>query len=227
MAAETKVKLPSGHNDLAAGAKLFQNNCALCHGPKGEGGRGPVLSRPKLPRAPDDATLVKVIEDGIRGTEMPGADVMSEREIRQTAAFVRSLGKVVLKPPPGNAAHGLEIYRGKGGCEGCHSIHGDGGGIAGPNLAGIGDTRSAAYLRESLLKPEAAVPEGYLQVKVTTKSGETVTGVRVDEDSFSLQIRDTSGRPHSFWKSEIAQAEKLRGKSTMVLVSIGWPNLAW
>ena len=40
-----------------------------------------------------------------------------------------------------------------------------------------------------------AVPEGYLQVKVTTKSGETVTGVRVDEDSFSLQIRDSSGRP--------------------------------
>src|SRR5437899_8314246 len=86
MAAETKVKLPTGRNDLASGAKLFQNHCALCHGPKGEGGRGPMLSRPKLPRAPDDAALVKVIEEGIRGTEMPGADSMTEREMHQTAA---------------------------------------------------------------------------------------------------------------------------------------------
>src|SRR5947208_2143037 len=105
---ETKIKLPTSRADLDNGAKLFQNNCALCHGPKGEGGRGPMLSRPKLRRAPDDATLVKVIEDGIRGTEMPGADVMSEREVRQTAAFVRSLGKVVLKPPPGNAAREVD-----------------------------------------------------------------------------------------------------------------------
>jgi cytochrome c oxidase cbb3-type subunit III len=214
MAAETKVKLPTGRNDLASGAKLFQNHCALCHGPKGEGGRGPMLSRPKLPRAPDDAALVKVIEEGIRGTEMPGADSMTEREMHQTAAFVRSLGKVALKPPPGNPAHGAEIYRGKGGCGGCHSIQGEGG-IAGPDLAGIGETRSAGYLRDSLLDPEAAVPEGYLLVKVVTKSGENVTGIRVDEDSFSLQIRDASGRSYSFWKSEIAQLDKQRGKSTM------------
>ena len=39
--------------------------------------------------------------------------------------------------------------------------------------------------------------------------------VRLSSPVYSLQIRDTSGRSHSFWKSEIAQAEKLRGKSTM------------
>src|ERR1700704_811959 len=106
---EPKMKLPGSHNDLAVGAKLFQNQCALCHGPKGEGGRGPMLSRPSLSRAPDDAALVKVIEQGIRGTEMPPAGSMSDREILQTAAFVRSLGKTPVKPPPGNPAHGAEI----------------------------------------------------------------------------------------------------------------------
>src|ERR1041384_580187 len=79
---EPKVKLPNSHADVANGEKLFQHHCALCHGPKGEGGRGPVLTRAKLTRAPDDGTLLKVIENGIRGTEMPGADSMSEREMR-------------------------------------------------------------------------------------------------------------------------------------------------
>src|SRR6266436_8107882 len=149
---ETKVKLPTSHADLANGEKLFQHHCALCHGPKGEGGRGPVLTQAKLSRAPDDAALVKVIEDGIRGTEMPGADSMSDREMRQTAAYVRSLGKTPLKPVPGNPAHGAEIYRGKGACATCHSIKSEGA-ISGPDLAGIGGRRSAAYLRESLVDP--------------------------------------------------------------------------
>src|SRR3954451_2922832 len=81
--AETKVKLPNSHADLARGEKLFQVHCARCHGAKGEGSRGPVLARPKLPRAPDDAALLRIIENGIRGTKMPGAGAMSDREMRQ------------------------------------------------------------------------------------------------------------------------------------------------
>src|SRR4051794_37120633 len=95
---EPKVKLPNGRADLARGEKLFQVHCALCHGPKGEGGRGPMLAKAKLGRAPDDDALVKIIDNGIRGTEMPGAGAMSDHEIREAAAFVRSLGKVSAKP---------------------------------------------------------------------------------------------------------------------------------
>ena len=211
---EPKVKLPTSRADIANGEKLFKNHCALCHGPKGEGGRGPMLARAKLSRAPDDTALAKVIENGIRGTEMPGADSMSEKEMRQTAAYVRSLGKVSLKPVPGDPEHGAQIYRGKGACATCHAIRGEGG-ISGPDLAGIGGRRSAAYLRESLVDPQAAVPEGYLRVTVAAKDGRNVTGVRVNEDSFSIQIRDDAGRSHSFWKHELAQIDKQRGKSPM------------
>jgi len=214
VAAETKVKLPTSRTDLATGAKLFQNQCALCHGPKGEGGRGPMLALPTLSRATDDEALVRIIQQGIRGTEMPNAHSMSEHDVLQTAAFVRSLGKTPFKPPPGNPAHGSEIFRGKGGCAACHSIQGEGG-ISAPDLTAVGVSRSPGYLRESIVDPEAAVPDSYLLVKVATKSGENVTGARVNEDSFSLQIRDASGRSYSFWKSDIAQTEKMRGKSTM------------
>ena len=211
---EAKVKLPNGRADLLRGEKLFQVHCALCHGPKGEGSRGPALATAKLSRAPDDAALLKILEDGIRGTEMPGAGAMSDREMRQTAAYVRSLGRVALKPVPGDAARGADIYRGKGNCAGCHSIHGEGG-VAGPDLSGIGESRSAAYLRESIVNPGAAVPEGYLLVTATPASGQPVTGVRVNEDSFSIQIRDSTGRSYSFWKKDLAQVERQPGKSPM------------
>src|SRR5450432_2204566 len=214
-APESKVKLPNSRADLLRGEKLFTVQCALCHGPHGEGGRGPMLTRAKLTRAPDDAALLGIIEDGIRGTEMPGTGGnMTDREMRQTAAYVRSLGKVALKPVPGDAAHGAEIYRGKGNCTGCHSVHGEGG-VAGPDLSTIGDSRSAAYLRESLVNPGAAVPEGYLLVTVVPNSGPRVTGVRANEDSFSIQILDSAGRSYSFWKKDLAQVDKQRGKSPM------------
>jgi cytochrome c oxidase cbb3-type subunit 3 len=211
---DVKVKLPNSRADLARGEKLFTVHCALCHGPKGEGGRGPMLTQAKLSRAPDDAALLKVIGEGIRGTEMPGAGAMSDHEVRQTAAYVRSLGKVTLKPVAGNPTHGSEIYRDKGKCAVCHSIHGEGG-VSGPDLADIGARRSAGFLRESLVDPGAAVPEGYLLVKLVTKSGQTMNGIRVNEDSFSIQIRDDSGRSYSFWKSDVAQVDKQRGKSPM------------
>ena len=212
-----ETKLPNRQVDLLRGEKLFQVHCALCHGPKGEGGRGPMLTRAKLSRAPDNATLLKVIEDGIRGTEMPGTSVMSPREMRQTAAYVRSLGKASPgkeNPVPGKPALGAEVYRGKGNCGVCHSIKGEGG-TSGPDLTEIGAVRSPAYLLESLVNPQAVVPEGYLLVTVVPQNGQSITGVRVNEDSFSIQIRDSSGRWYSFWKSDIAQMEKQRGKSPM------------
>jgi putative heme-binding domain-containing protein len=209
-----KVKLPASRADLASGEKLFQVHCARCHGAKGEGSRGPALNRPKLPRALDDATLLGILEDGIPGTEMPGAGAMSEREMRQTAAYVRSLGKLPMKPVPGDPAHGAEIFRGKGNCTACHSVMGEGG-VAGPDLSTIGATRGAQHLRESLVDPQAAVPEDYLLVTVVLKNGPSVTGLRVNEDSFSIQVRENSGRTRSFWKSEIASIDRQRGKSPM------------
>jgi putative heme-binding domain-containing protein len=212
--AEPKTKLPGSRADLLRGEKLFQVHCSLCHGPKGEGARGPMLTRAKLSRASDDGALLKILEDGIRGTEMPGANALSDRELRQTAAYVRSLGKLALKPVAGDVVRGAEIYRGKGGCAGCHSVRGEGG-VAGPDLSGIGESRSAAFLRESIVNPGAAVPEGYLLVTVVPNSGPRVTGVLVNEDSFSIQLRDAAGRSYSFWKKDLAQIDKERGKSPM------------
>jgi cytochrome c oxidase cbb3-type subunit III len=155
-----------------------------------------------------------VIKDGIRGTEMPGAGAMDDHEIRQTAAYVRSLGKIPSVPVPGDPATGAAIYQGKAGCAACHSIRGEGG-VAGPDLSTIGDTRSAAYLRKTLLDPQSTIPEDYILVTVVPANAGSVTGQRVNEDSFSIQLRDSSGRSHSFWKAEVVKIDVLKGKTPM------------
>ena len=210
---EKKIKLASGKKDIAAGETLFQNHCALCHGRDGGGGRGPVLAQQKLRRATDDTALVKIIQEGIHGTEMPGAWQLDDRELRQVAAYVRSLSRVAVKAVPGNAVHGGELYMSKG-CAGCHVIKGQGG-VMGPELSGIGLRRSIAYLREAIINPEAAVPDNFLQVRVVPADGATVTGVRLGEDTFTIQVRDYAGRLHSYWKRDLKEIVKDRGKSPM------------
>jgi mono/diheme cytochrome c family protein len=52
--------------DPIIGRKIFESQCALCHGQTGGGGRGPSLNRPQLNPAPDDEALRRVISDGIQ-----------------------------------------------------------------------------------------------------------------------------------------------------------------
>src|SRR5579864_4063565 len=113
--------------DLAGGRKIFESQCALCHGQTGTGGRGPGLNRPKLNKAPDDDALRKVIAEGIP-PEMPGAWQLSKHEVAGVAAYVRSLGTLPREPLPGDAARGAGLYESKG-CAGCHIVGGKGQGI--------------------------------------------------------------------------------------------------
>ncbi len=199
--------------DAAAGKKLFELHCAVCHGIEGRGGgRGPNLNRVHLERAPDDAALKSLIEDGIP-PEMPEAWYLAEKDVKNVVAYVRSLGTIPAEPVPGDATRGARVYA-KGGCANCHIIAGEGRGF-GPELTEVGARRSAEYLRECLVKPSAHLPEGFLWVEATPASGETLRGIRANEDTFSIQIKDSSGGFHSFRKQELKELHKLRGETPM------------
>src|SRR3954463_3589193 len=75
--------------ELDRGRELFEKHCSYCHGPRGEGGKGPTLAQPSLPRATDADALLKIISEGINNTEMPRAR-MAPAEITLVAAFVKS-----------------------------------------------------------------------------------------------------------------------------------------
>lgn len=200
-------------DDLKKGQQIFTGQCALCHGIAGTGGRGPALNLARLRRASEDSALFRIIKFGIEGSEMPGFWPLSDREIWQVAGYVRSLGRAAAETLSGDAARGRELFAAKG-CAVCHIVRGQGG-TSGPELTEIGARRSAAYLREALTDPGAAVPEGYLVVTVITRDGRQVRGVRVNEDSFSLQLRDAGNRFHSFRKSDLREVKKEFGASTM------------
>ncbi|MCP5119048.1 MAG: c-type cytochrome, partial [bacterium] len=206
--------------DAAGGERLFKGHCARCHGMEGGGGEGANLARAKLRHATDEEALFSVIKDGIPGTGMPGAWSMSDSEVRQVSAYVLSLGRTSAQPVSGDPQRGESIYRTKGGCSVCHIVGGEGR-SRGPDLTGIGDRRGIAYLREALLNPGTALPEGpsgfksFLSVRAVTADDREVRGIRVSEDSFTIQLRDADNRLHSIRKTALKRLEKEFDKSPM------------
>lgn len=203
---------PPATPDAAAGKLIFEGHCALCHGIDGGGGRGPSLRRAKLLHAPDDEALKSLIENGIQ-PEMPPAWFLAPEEIANVGAYVRTLGNVPPEVLPGDPARGKAIYA-RSGCSACHILAGEGSGY-GPELTDVGARRGSSRLRETLQHPAKAMPEGFLFVEATAGSGQTIRGVRLNEDSFSIQLKDQQGRFHSFRKSELRDLKKLRGETPM------------
>ena len=69
------------------GSKLFEQNCAHCHGEDAQGDEGPNLHNLRL----SDAGISKRIKDGIKG-EMPRfGGKLSDADIQALVAFLRTL----------------------------------------------------------------------------------------------------------------------------------------
>lgn len=196
------------------GKNVFDAHCARCHGIGGTGGEGPTLAVPMLRHAGDDEALASVIENGIENTDMPGNWMLGASEIEGLVQYVRSLSRVDEELLPGDRERGKSLYDGKGACNVCHIIAGDGGTI-GPDLTMVGLNRGADYLRQSLLAPGETVSERYVVVEARTLDQREVTGVRVNEDSFTVQVRDDAGRFHSLDKFSLSTFEKKFGESLM------------
>ena len=202
----------AGPTDLAAGRVIFQSRCALCHGVNGGGGRGPDLRRPKLKYASDEAALKLVISNGI-APGMPAAWYLSPDELADVAAFVRSLSSVPPQKLAGDPKRGRLIYA-RSACASCHILDGQGAGI-GPDLTGIETRRGAAQIRATLIDPSKTTPEGFLLIEAVTSAGETIRGIRLNEDTFTIQVKDLRGGILSFRKDELTQLKKLRGETIM------------
>ncbi len=200
--------------DLEQGKRLFAANCAVCHGPAGTGGRGANLARPKLQRASNDHELFFVIRQGVPGTEMPPAWLLlNEHELWQVTGYVRSLGRVPTDPARGDARAGSSLFH-TAGCLGCHQVGLEGGHV-GPSLTDIGLRRGAVYLRAKIMDPAASLPDDFLQVTVAARDGKKITGVRLNEDGYSIQVRDWSNQLFSFWKEELVSLDRQPGRTPM------------
>lgn len=150
--------------DLTTGERVFRDNCAVCHGPAGDG-RSMAAHHFKSPprdltkgrfkfrstasgQVPTDADLARTIVQGIPSTGMVPQNHLSDAEVQAAIAFVKSLSprfaadpspKVMTIPPPPPAtpeaiARGAKVYV-KGECAECHGKEARGDGPSAKDLS--------------------------------------------------------------------------------------------
>jgi putative heme-binding domain-containing protein len=207
------------------GRKLYEGNCGRCHNDTGDGVPGVELFK-QIRRATSDDDVAKLIQNGIPNTSMPPHNFSTPQAL-SVVAFLRTMasgGAPVSAAPAsaavsidgltGDAGRGKAGVEGKGGCLTCHSINGAGG-KSGPDFAATGargrgagafGAPNAAALERSIVDPDADVAIPYRVFQVTTRGGQTVRGTLLNQDTFSVQMRDAAGELRAFQKSVLTQS---------------------
>ena len=192
--------------DIAAGSRLYAANCAQCHGATGVGVGGIDLRRGRLPRASTDAALAALVTSGIPGTGMPAFRFTSD-ELRGLVAFVRAgLGADPNAPPVklGNVVRGRAVFEGQGRCSECHRV-GTGVSRSGPDLTDIGAARPPAAILRSIVDPNGGMRPINRPVRAVTREGAVITGRRLNEDTYTVQVVTGEGRLVSLIKGDLRE----------------------
>jgi putative heme-binding domain-containing protein len=193
--------------EIDAGGRVYTSTCTGCHGPDGDGVAGINFSQGKYRRAASDDDLVRIIVRGIPGTPMPPTG-MSEGQAATVVAYLRSMTGAGDVPTGGDATRGKTIVEGKGQCLTCHSI-GTSGAHAGPALSDIGLQRRSVDLMQSLINPGGEVRPENRAVRVVMRDGTTVTGRFLNQDTFTIQLIDSTDKLLSIDKSSIRESSLL------------------
>ena len=119
---------------------LYGANCAGCHGEQGRGGAAIGLAEPVYLAIADDASIRKVIAEGVGGTAMPAfaqsaGGMLTDAQVDAITSGIRSWARpgalAGATPPPrvatsaGDPSRGREVYVTY--CASCHGAQGEGG----------------------------------------------------------------------------------------------------
>ncbi len=184
---------------LEVGRRVFEQNCAICHGSLGDGrGMAGMMVRTK-PRdfrpgifkfrstptgsLPTDEDLFETISQGLRGTGMIGQGDLSEAERWALVEYLKTLSerfqaekpqppiRIPGEPPrtPELIAKGRELY-GKAECFKCHGTEGRGDGPSAPDLR---DDWGYPIRTADLTRPlkRGSTPEAIYKTLVTGLNG--------------------------------------------------------
>jgi putative heme-binding domain-containing protein len=204
--AQTQVPLHDSQYsdaDIAYGAMLYASKCVTCHGSQGDGIGGVNLRSGKFRNVVTDRDLERFIRGG-SPAGMP-AFVLDNADMAGIIAYLRNMNAADSTTVKiGEAARGRSTFESKGGCTACHRV-GETGSRVAPNLGDIGAARSAGSLQRSLLEPTSQMMPINRPVRLVTKDGTVITGRRLNEDTYSMQIIDDRERLHSLVKSELRE----------------------
>ncbi|HEX9898518.1 MAG TPA: c-type cytochrome [Candidatus Methylomirabilis sp.] len=127
----TRVEAADRERARAAGAALYRENCAACHGEEGEGQVGPALNSKELLRATPDEVLFSLIRTGVPGTVMPAwgqafGGPLTDEQVSQVVASIRGWEATAPEILPvtmeADSVRGATIF-----AETCFVCHGENG----------------------------------------------------------------------------------------------------
>ena len=203
--AQQRAYLPA---EVDNGGRVYQANCASCHGPEGDGVAGTNFGAGRIRRATTDDELVRIIMGGIPGTAMPPSN-FSDGQAGTIVAYLRSMAAPRAASTSSDAGRGRAVFEGKGQCLTCHAVEGNGSRV-GPNLTDIGAGRRTSELERSILEPNAEIRAENRPVRAVTKGGATITGTLLNQDSFTLQVLDANAHLVSVAKTDLREFALLK-----------------
>ena len=189
--------------DIAYGLEVYTSRCTVCHGAQGDGVGGVVLRSGKFRNAVIDRDLERFIRTGSQAGMPPLA--LNAAEMTGVIAYLRNMNTFdAATIKAGNSSRGRAVFEGKGKCTSCHRAGAVGSHMA-PNLSDVGAIRSAGSLQRSLIAPSSQMMPINRPVRIVTKDGTVITGRRLNEDTYSLQIIDDRERLRSLLKSDVRE----------------------
>lgn len=190
--------------DITFGMRVYGETCVACHGPDGDAVDGVDFRTGQFRSAGSDFELGAIIRNGIPDTAMVPGDY-TESEVTALIAYLRMMGTFDASDVlVGDADRGRELYLGKGDCASCHRIGGEGSRSA-PNLTDIGAVRTAGMLADTLVDPTGSMLPINRPVRIVTRDGTVITGRRLNEDTYTVQIISDDERLLSLDKSDLRE----------------------
>ncbi len=98
---------------------------------------------------------------------------------------------MVAQAGKGDVERGREVFfSNRSACSTCHRVGGVGG-LAGPDLSKIGQVRTTRDLAEAILYPSATLANGYESYTISTRAGQTHTGLIRRETADAIHLLTT------------------------------------
>jgi putative heme-binding domain-containing protein len=190
--------------DVQYGARLYGEQCTVCHGGTGEGVAGVDLRANRFKKASTDNDLRNVISNGVEGTGMPPFKFTSP-ELTAVIAYLRNMRTFDSKTALiGDPERGRAVFEGKGDCARCHRVNGKGPRVA-PDLSDIGAIRTPGALQRAIVDPDAETRFANRSVRAVTRDGKVITGRRMNEDTYTVQLIDEQERLVSLVKANLRE----------------------
>lgn len=193
--------------DIEEGGRLFRLNCIGCHGPDGNMVTGIDLGRGRFRRISTDEEIVKVIQNGVPNTGMPPNPMIALRAFN-VVAYMRNMnassGVKSIAAASGDAVRGKALFAGRGACNTCHRVRGEGS-RKGPDLSETGLMLRGIEIETSILDPDANISTSNRSFRAVRRDGTTFTGLLLNQDTFTVQLYDENGRPASIRKSDLLE----------------------